>query len=389
MTNIPRKTAKIFAETAPTGQVGVYGSKAAGSPAYSKDPAVIQSLDEYVEGLYSGTQGFSPAIEDMNALFYLMSYQVAYTLQKGIPEWDAGTTYYLNSFVSSGGLIYRSVQNTNLNHAVSDPAWWDEFSSGGGSGGLTPVDINSTGTCDPNTLESVDLSGGVSITRTLPPLPGIGDDPISVVILDTGFATDTIQVIVAGTGAEPISTFGAGNTVSLNVAKSWFGFYAYPGATEWTIQYSPLTVPQGGQLPGIQNGETIADPFVGNSNKAKSTGSVVWNASATYYTVASILVPKGKFSIAGMVGFLSSNASSVTRFIAGISLTPGAMDDLSYISAMQVNLTTMTQSQYQPTPRRIVNFSTPTTVYLVGLINYGSNSGTFSADSFIEYLKEG
>jgi hypothetical protein len=40
--------------------------------------------------------------------------------------WNSGTTYALADQATSGEVIYQSVQAGNLNHAVSDTAWWVE-----------------------------------------------------------------------------------------------------------------------------------------------------------------------------------------------------------------------------------------------------------------------
>lgn len=39
--------------------------------------------------------------------------------------WSAATTYALGQLVRVSGVVYRSIQADNLNHAVTDPAWWE------------------------------------------------------------------------------------------------------------------------------------------------------------------------------------------------------------------------------------------------------------------------
>ena len=125
MSKILRKTAKIFGINAGTNQIAEFGSFAAGSPAYTTDPAVIQTLSNYLSGWFSAIVGSnSPAIEDMNALCYLFAYQIAYCMQEGVPEYDSGTTYYIGSLCSSGGTLYVSLTNSNLGNAVTSGANW-------------------------------------------------------------------------------------------------------------------------------------------------------------------------------------------------------------------------------------------------------------------------
>lgn len=126
MAKILRAPQRIFGGSVPaSGNIAQFGSLAAAAPSYSLDPAVIQSLDAWVEGWASATIGTnSPALEDDNAINYVVTRQLAYLLQAGVAEWDATTTYYSGSFCQAAGVIYRSVQDTNLNHAVTDTNWW-------------------------------------------------------------------------------------------------------------------------------------------------------------------------------------------------------------------------------------------------------------------------
>ena len=143
MAKITRKSAKIFAEgaNAAIGGIAQFGSLAAGTPNYSKDPDVIQQLGQYAQGWSAAVLGTkSPAMEDRNAIDYLLSYQIAYLLQRGIPEWLDTETYYQGSFVSkSAGALYVSKVDNNTNH---DPAtdtsetYWMKFP--------TPAEVAST-----------------------------------------------------------------------------------------------------------------------------------------------------------------------------------------------------------------------------------------------------
>ena len=134
MAKLTRYTQQIFGSNASTGQIAQFGSLAGGTPlTYSGStatPTLIQAAGAFINGWFSAVVGsYSPAIEDMNALFWLLSYQIAYMMQEGIPEWDAGTTYYVGSLVNDGsGNIYKSLTNNNLNNAVSPTsAFWGEI----------------------------------------------------------------------------------------------------------------------------------------------------------------------------------------------------------------------------------------------------------------------
>lgn len=117
MAKILRKNMKIFGSNAGPQQLGVFGSLAAGLPAFSTDPETIQSLSNYETGWYGAILGNnSPAIQDMNALQYLFAYQIAYLLQAGIAEWDDATEYFIGNKVTIGLDTYISLTDNNLNN---------------------------------------------------------------------------------------------------------------------------------------------------------------------------------------------------------------------------------------------------------------------------------
>ena len=141
MANLSRKTAKIFGETATTTgndpEIGQFGSAKAGTYVGTNDIDTIQALPAWSNGWVDAvtpTQQFPP-LPEMTAVHHVMSYQSAYMLQKGIPEWDSGTTYYIGDFCKGvgEGKLYVSKVDSNINHAVTDSDYWEEFSSGGNS----------------------------------------------------------------------------------------------------------------------------------------------------------------------------------------------------------------------------------------------------------------
>ncbi len=126
MAKITRKSALVFGSTSSASQIAKFGSFAAGSPVYSTDPAVIQALGSWLSGWFTAVSASnSPTIEDMNAVCYVMAYQIAYALQTGVAEYDAGTTYYKGSVANDGtGNIYVSITDTNLNQGLASTANW-------------------------------------------------------------------------------------------------------------------------------------------------------------------------------------------------------------------------------------------------------------------------
>lgn len=144
MPKIERKTQKIFGGNAESDQLAVFGSMITGTPVYNDDIETLQS-EAYTEGWQVAVAANeAPFMEEMNGVQYGFSKQLAYLFQQGIAEWDAGTTYYLNSFCQVGGVIYKSMQDENINHSPADDTegtYWSPLETGGGGGGSSGLEV--------------------------------------------------------------------------------------------------------------------------------------------------------------------------------------------------------------------------------------------------------
>lgn len=128
MAKLPRKTQKIFGENSPTNQVTAFGSIKEGNVVYSKDVADIQTA-AYSEGWAAAVQDdYAPYRQDRNALDLVTSKQLAYQFQEGVPEWDAGTTYYkggvVKEIVGTEFKLYHSLIDNNVNKPLTDVTSW-------------------------------------------------------------------------------------------------------------------------------------------------------------------------------------------------------------------------------------------------------------------------
>lgn len=129
-----RKVQKIFGwESNPTEMVE-FGTPTNGRAVYSKDPADIQT-PYYEAGWFpeSLSGNIRPYAEDMNGLHYVHSYQLAYLLQAGIPEWNAETPYFIDCIVRVGRVLYVSNTDNNLNNnPISDTSniYWNILTLG-------------------------------------------------------------------------------------------------------------------------------------------------------------------------------------------------------------------------------------------------------------------
>lgn len=99
MAKFTRQTLTPFAGSPGFEQVIQFGSVT--SPVYTTNVQTIQALSAWTAGWYSATVGgYSPAIEDMNAVLYVAFQELCEILQDGIAYYDAGTTYYAGSIVN-------------------------------------------------------------------------------------------------------------------------------------------------------------------------------------------------------------------------------------------------------------------------------------------------
>ena len=117
-----RKLLNVFGLAGSDTYFGEFGSKAAGSPTHTKDIETIQDLSAWDNGLQDALNVSNrlPFLEDMNSLFHVHSYQTAYMLQEGIPEYDASSTYYIGSIVKKTGTfeLYGSLVDSNTGNAL-------------------------------------------------------------------------------------------------------------------------------------------------------------------------------------------------------------------------------------------------------------------------------
>jgi hypothetical protein len=132
MAQLSRALQKIFGNTGGTSEFGKIGSEAAGSPSTTKDLDLIQSLSQYLQGLYAITASANepPRIEDINALYFLITSQLSYIFQNGIAKYLSTEEYYVGSvIVDFNNDLYISIYGTDGdpnqgNTPSSSPTYW-------------------------------------------------------------------------------------------------------------------------------------------------------------------------------------------------------------------------------------------------------------------------
>ncbi len=213
MAKLPRVTQPIFAENAANN--GVFGSAQdnGGAGDVATDIANAMSLPAWAQGWLDAIIGASkfPPLEEFQTLTWVMSSQLAYILQQGMPEYDVATEYFTNNIVVKTGTyeLYGSLVNANLGNplpaAVSDANWeylgsLSDLSSGGSffTGGT------STGSANAQVLSPVTPPGFSLSTNG------------ATVACTAGFTnTGATTFDIDGTGATNVQQDSGGGLVDL------------------------------------------------------------------------------------------------------------------------------------------------------------------------------
>lgn len=128
MARLTRKNIKVFAGNATNN--GIFGSLQANNPVTTNDVEQIQSLSAWGEGWDAATETSEdlPPLEEIQGVEYVTTYQQAYIMQEGVPEWAATVTYYKGCLVkevtSTGFRIYNSLTDDNTGNLLSDTSNW-------------------------------------------------------------------------------------------------------------------------------------------------------------------------------------------------------------------------------------------------------------------------
>ena len=121
-TELERKQLQVFCGGAGEQQTSVFGTMKNPAPDYSKDPETLQGTN-WPQGWQNAIAADdAPFMEDMNSLFYVLSYMIKYLYQHGIPEWSNKETYTASkSVVLRNGKFYLAKQTTGADNP-QDPA---------------------------------------------------------------------------------------------------------------------------------------------------------------------------------------------------------------------------------------------------------------------------
>lgn len=228
MTKIDRKYQKVFGSALPANNhIAEFGSLKAGSVAYSLDPDAIQN-SAYLNGWEDALQSNkAPPLQDLNALFFLLSRQIAYTMQAGVPEYNAATEYHVGSVVNDGtGVRYISKTSPNTGNALTSLTHWKRESTGNPLGAVIATFPNLTGAydCLATTVADAEgfvVCGGQTIADATSPMNGATIPNINNDVFLMGNATS--------------GTAGGANTKTISVQA------AFPtNHTHWNSGYAKI-----------------------------------------------------------------------------------------------------------------------------------------------------
>ncbi len=144
MAKLKRKLHKIFGGQGLVNDFSQIGSQSQGAPLKTKDVDLMQQLQRYSQGLAAITQSQNsssvPYLEDLNSILFLMSRQIAYGFQAGVPEWDENTQYFANSslVLRDGALYIAQTGNDETPNVGNIPSHgegaWELLVTGSGGG---------------------------------------------------------------------------------------------------------------------------------------------------------------------------------------------------------------------------------------------------------------
>lgn len=166
MTKLNRKTQKIFCSQGGSNQTVAFGTAKNENPTYTTDADLIQNPNFLAGWTPALLPDKAPFKEDSNSLFYLITRQLAYLFQEGIPEYDANTNYSQNAFVRGIGSanVYISLAPDNLGNPLNNPAYWKLYIS---DGSLAQYEIGKPEITLNNTLLSNEIwLEGQTVSRT-------------------------------------------------------------------------------------------------------------------------------------------------------------------------------------------------------------------------------
>ena len=219
MANLTRYLQKIFAGN--SNQIGVFGTGV--NKETSTNVETLQSA-AYASGWSSAiiTNKNYPIWQERDGVDYGFSYQLAYLLQKGIPDWIATETYYTNDYCKLGSDIYYSLQDNNIGQNPAGTTGYWKLASG------ADTDLSNLTTAGnarlqyaPFAINNGTVTDGENATLYCPTSPSIIDASWTQPTLASNGTIGSSDVAVSDAVSGSSSAYATFNGTSNLVASNW------------------------------------------------------------------------------------------------------------------------------------------------------------------------
>lgn len=254
---------------------------------------------------------------------------IAGSSASGIPTWNSNTTYSQGSIVADGsgeGLLYVSLQNSNLNNALTNVSYWRVF-----GGKVRTLTANTTLAVTDEVVRSNTTSGNLTMT-----LPACSTTPIGkrIAIKDVGTSTTNVTTL-KGSGSDNVdgantyaSTIQRNDTVIVeNNGTSWdvvsvSGRRIPPTIQKFTSGSGTYTTPTSPRIPVYIRVRMVgAGGGGGGLNAGASNGGA---GGDTTFGTALLTAKGGAGGTSAGIGGAATTGSAVNSPATGTVIEGGA-----------------------------------------------------------------
>lgn len=207
MAKYNRPNGKLFGSSA--SNIGVFGSGQTGeTPTTSTDPNAINTLGTHWEDGWNGAvvsqaPYTAPYVEDMNAVNYVNSYNSAYLLQRGIPEYSATEEYQKDSLCTYNSEIWMCKLDNTVGQTPAEGTYWhlqgevpimndNEILVGAVGGTPTVVDTNGQGDIVASAT-GLNIKSGVIVNADVKSDAGIDESKLAL-----DYSTSALEGTISG-----------------------------------------------------------------------------------------------------------------------------------------------------------------------------------------------